>query len=137
MPGRSGFFYAGIAGVDSIIIIFTSLLWYSTLIGKEDVAVSNFEYLENTLRRLRLRKLMSTRIIIIYMVLLNLSLTSYYIDVLKGASTRFLVITYSLTYAYSIAMYFITKRRNRKRSADLDMLIAEVEQMREMSRKDN
>lgn len=75
----------------------------------------------------KLQRFMSTTCIIIYMLLLNIALFLYFIEVTRNMATIWKIVTYTATFTWTLVAYFVFgKKQARKEYARTETIIKSI-----------
>lgn len=125
-------FDVSMACVLSLMIVYSGLSWKSHDFRKDPRDIAGIDYLNNQIGKLKWQKKMLTVYIWVYTVLFWLAMVGYLVEITKGASLYFTLITLTLITLY-IAGISVWNRfyKQKKQLKTIDELLKSFEQMRD------
>lgn len=122
-------FYGSIIAVNLLMIVMAVLMWLGVQRDKSSAALTSREHVAQELKKLRYRRFTLLYALPVYMVILLVALLCYYADVLANASAVFKYSTYGATMLYCGLVWLLSLRKTKRKLADNNRLIAELEQL--------
>lgn len=124
-------FYGAIIAVNLLMIFMGTMLWLGVQNERTRSDLSNLDYMNAGLRRLKIRRFTIRYAMPVYMVLLFAALSCYYADLFAKASLLMNLAVYGGTLAYVLTVYLLTRRKNRRKLDEIERLIRGLEQLRD------
>lgn len=129
---RSDNFYLGLTFMFILLTVTLAMMWYRVLFWRtpNDISENMKAFATKMLKKLRYFKWITNFFMPIYLILLAIGMSIYYQDVLHGASLKFKLTAYGLTYAWLLIVGFIVVRKKQKKNnKDVDPIIKNLEEI--------
>lgn len=122
-------FYGSIIAVNLLMVVMAVLMWLGVQRDKSSAALTSRQHIAQQLKKLRYRRFTLLYALPAYMVILLVALLCYYADVLANASAVFKYSTYGATVLYCGLVWLLSRRKTKRKLADNNRLISELEQL--------
>ncbi len=129
---RSDNFYLGLTFMFILLTVTLAMMWYRVLFWRtpNDISENMKAFATKMLKKLRYFKWITNFFMPVYLGLLAVGMTIYFQDVLHGASLKFKLTAYGLTYAWLLIVGFIVVRKKQKKNnKDVDPIIENLEEI--------
>ncbi len=131
-PDRSAWFYSGILTISAIMVVYNTLFWLTIRSQKKENTLETRQFVQDVIKRLRLRLRIMHVGVPVYTVLLAIELTLYYMDFAYRFNWWQNLLLFGVTYVYAfgITWFFYRKKENERNSvknqiADWEALLPE------------
>ncbi|MDP4528700.1 hypothetical protein Q3O59_06600 [Alkalimonas delamerensis] len=131
MPERSTYFYISLIAMSVLLLITLIGIWAGVQFKNENAYQSPKAYVNQHLKKLKIRKFMLEKFMPVYLVLLLGTFYLYYADILSGASPRFILSAYGMTTAYFAIMYAFSRKKLHKKLKEIETLRAKLHRWRQ------
>ncbi|WP_430410528.1 hypothetical protein [Kordia sp.] len=132
LKGRSDSFYLGLTFMCILLTVTLAMMWYRVLFWRtpNDISENMKAFATKMLKKLRYLKWITNFFMPVYLLMLAVGMTIYFQDVLYGASWKFKLIAYGLTYTWVLFVGFVIMRKKQKKNnKDVDPIIENLEEI--------
>jgi len=117
-PDQSAWFYSGIIAISAIMVVYNTLFWLTIRSEKKESTLETRQFVEDVIKRLRLRLRIMRVGVPVYTVLLAVGLSLYYVDFADRFNWWQNLLLFGVTYVYVFGVtWFFYRKKEKERNS--------------------